>query len=282
MPNDPPADVAHIDEALQAWRQGDCVLGEQWFAHRFAPAQPLTDEAKAAAEAGVDLAESETHGLMIVSQSCDVVRSCSERPFVEVCPVVQLGEDVFRQVLRGRRPQFAFIPGVADRRLAGDLDRIMTVEKAVVAGWDRTTGCDSDAERRQLASSLARKRLRFAFPDDFVVIARRLQDRLQEKHDKETEEGRALRALREIRVRAAPSWDADAVEIQLWFIREPEDEAPGGKRWEAFLEAWLELVTPGGRFRSVDGVVTSLDDLTARDYVESDPLDLDHLSARER
>ena len=40
-------------------------------------------------------------------------------------------------------------------------------------------------------------------------------------------------------------------------------------------------MTPGGRFRSVDGVITSLDDLTARDYVESDPLDLDHLSARE-
>jgi hypothetical protein len=39
-------------------------------------------------------------------------------------------------------------------------------------------------------------------------------------------------------------------------------------------------VRPEGRLRSVEGVVTSLDDLTARDYVESDPLDLDHLSAR--
>jgi hypothetical protein len=23
-------------------------------------------------------------------------------------------------------------------------------------------------------------------------------------------------------------------EIQFWFIREPDDEAPGGKRWERF------------------------------------------------
>jgi hypothetical protein len=30
----------------------------------------------------------------------------------------------------------------------------------------------------------------------------------------------------------------------------------------------------------VNGVVMTLDDLTARDYVESDPLDLDHLSSR--
>jgi hypothetical protein len=129
VPSDPPADIARIDEALQAWRRGECVLGEQWFAHRFAPAQPLTDEAKASAEAGVDLAESETRGLMIVSQSCDVVRSCSERPFVEVCPVVQLEEDVFRQVQRGRRPQFAFVSRgrgptpLAPRAGAGDNER---------------------------------------------------------------------------------------------------------------------------------------------------------------
>jgi hypothetical protein len=28
----------------------------------------------------------------------------------------------------------------------------------------------------------------------------------------------------------------------------------------------------------VEGAVVTLDDMTARDYVESDPLDLDHLS----
>lgn len=32
---------------------------------------------------------------------------------------------------------------------------------------------------------------------------------------------------------------------------------------------------------SIDGLVQTLDELTARDYVESDPLDLDHLSSRD-
>ena len=44
------------------------------------------------------------------------------------------------------------------------------------------------------------------------------------------------------------------------------------------------LATPEStseRFVRVDGVVLTLDDLTARDFVESDPLDLDHLSTRE-
>jgi hypothetical protein len=43
----------------------------------------------------------------------------------------------------------------------------------------------------------------------------------------------------------------------------------------------LKRIPATGRFTDVDGVVVTLDDLTARDYVESDPLDLDHLSGRE-
>lgn len=284
MAGDPAAEVVRIDEALRAWRQGDCVVGEYWFVHRFAPGRPLTEAAKAAAETqagGVDLAESEVQGLMIVSQSCDVVRSCSERPFVEVCPLVELEEGVLKDVERGRRPQFTFVPGVAGRRLAGDLDRIMTVEKAVVAGWKRTAGCDTDAARRRLAFTLARKRVRFAFPDDFVVAVRALQERLQQKHGKASDEGDALRSLREIRVRAAPSWEAGEIDLLFWFIRKPDTEKPEGKSWDGLLEAWLRLVTPEGRFCSIDGTVATLDDLTARDYVESDPLDLDHLSLRE-
>jgi hypothetical protein len=254
LADEPAAEIARLDEALRAWRQGDCVVGEHWFVHRFAPGLPLTDEARLTVEAdagGMDLAESEVRGLMIVSQSCDIVRSCSERPFVEVCPLVELEDGVLRDVERGRRPQFAFVPGVAGRRLAGDLDRIMTVEKAIVARWERTTGCDSDQARRRLTLALTRKRVRFAFPDDFVNVVRKLQERLQQKHDKDSDEGRALRSLREIRVRAAPSWEAGAVELLFWFIREADAEAPKGKRWDALLETWLELVTPDGRFRSV-------------------------------
>lgn len=45
------------------------------------------------------------------------------------------------------------------------------------------------------------------------------------------------------------------------------------------MALWLNRVQPEGRFRRVEGVVQTLDDLTARDYVESDPLDLDYLSS---
>jgi len=279
---DPKEEIRRVDEALRFWRQGDCTLGEHWFVHRFAPALPLTEEAKElvadAENAGVDLAESEVLGLMIASQSCDVVRSCAERPFVEVCPLVQLDEAKLKEVEHGRRPSYAIVPAVRDRNLVADLDRVMTVEKAVVASWARTAGCETDQERRVFARALARKRARVAFPDDFTVLAKKLQSRLGDKHDKISDEGRGLRALREIRVRAAPSWNTHGVDVSFLFNRSDDDADFEGKSWASLLDSWLSLVPASGRFKTVSGVVITLDDLGAKDYVESDPLDLDHLT----
>jgi len=278
---DPEADRSiAVDKALSDWRQGDCVLGEHWFVHRVDPSVGLTDAARAAAEAGTDLAETPEVGLVVVTQTCDVVRECKSRPYVEVSPLVTLDEHDFHTVERGRRPNFALVPALADRRLVADLDRTMTVEKSVVAGWQRVPGCQGDEDARRFASALARKRERFAFPDDFTVLAKKLTARLADKHDRTTAEGHALRSLREIRVRAAPSWDAQNIELMFWFVREDRDgDSETGQK--EHLSSWLGLLPAGGRFASVLGQVTALEDMTARDYVESDPLDLDHLSSRE-
>lgn len=270
-----------VDAALRHWRQGDCVVGEQWFVHRLAPDIPLTEEAVDAAKQGVDLAEAEVRGFLVVSQTCDVVRLCVDRPYVEVVPLVEVDAGELRTIERGRRPRYAFVPGLKDSNLVGDLDRVMTVEKAVVAGWERIAGCTMDEERRNFAQALARKRTRFAFPDDFTSFASKLQSRMQDKHDKQSDEGEALRALREIRVRAAPSWDDDPVDVVFWFIRNEDEPDFKGQSWDKLLESWLKLVPATGRFSPVNGVVMTLDDLKARDYVESDSLDLDHLSSRQ-
>ncbi len=272
---------AKIDEALQQWRQGDCVLGEQWFVFRVSPDAPLTDDATAVAEDGVDNAEGAVFGFAVVTQTCDIVRDCGERPFVEVCPLVEVDEDKLHEIERGRRPNYTYLPGVSDRHLVADLDRVMTVEKPVVAQWERVAGCLDNNDSRRLSLALSRKRARIAFPDDFVAFAAPLMNRMSTKYDKGSDEGRALRALREIRVRAAPSWDTDTVQLMFWFIRNEDQLTFEKQGWDVLLEAWLKRVPTTGRFAEVDGAVLTLDDLTARDYVESDPLDLDHLSSRE-
>jgi hypothetical protein len=203
-----------VDASLKEWCQGDCVLSEQYFVHRFA----------------------------------------------------------------GQQSRYAFIPNLAEKSLIADLDRVMTVEKAVVAQWVRIPGCSTDEERRALGKAFARKRNRFAFPDDFTEFSRKLQNRLREKHNKLSIEGDALRALHEIRVRASPSWNDSEIELMFWFIRNEDELNFEGIEWFELLERWLDLVPESGRFHSVEGQVTTLEALTAKDYIESDPLDLDHLS----
>jgi len=274
------AEAKQIDAILAEWRQGDAALEERWFTHVAEPVLSLTPES-AQADEGLQAIRSEVEGLVLVTQTCDVVRSCVDRPFVEVAPLVQVSVATLHEVERGRRPACAFVPTFAERRLVVDLDRIMTVEKSVVMPWVRTPGCTTDEEVRALALALARKRARVAFPDDFVELASNLTQRMTSRHDKERDEGVALRSLREIRVRAAPSWEANEVALTFWFIRDEGDPKVDERGPDHYLDSWLKLVPADGRFTSIDGTIQTLDDLTARDYVESDPLDLNHLSPRD-
>ena len=270
--------MLRVDASMRAWRQGDCCLEQQWFLHRFDPSKPITDAARQALDDGVDIVEQAFGGLVVLTQTCDVVRSCSSRPFEEVAPLIEVDEDHLRQIERGRRPGYAFVPGVADHRLVADLDRVMTVEKPVVAAWTRVPGCSTDDEVRRFAWALARKRSRFAYPDDFTRFAGKLHDRLKKKHDKDSDEGRALAGLDEIRVQASPSWSAEQVELMFWFIRGPGDLEFESETWPGLLERWLGLVPDAGRFGPVYGQICSLDDLSATDLRCSDLLDLDRLS----
>ncbi len=277
---DDSAEIQRINGALAEWRQRDLALEERWFTHIGDPSKSLTPES-GQAEGDVQAIASDVEGLHVVTHSCDIVRSCVGRAFLEESPLVKVDASTLLEVQKGQRPVYAFVPAIANLNLVADLDRVMTVEKAVAATWKRTPGCRTDAEARDFAQALARKRERFAFPDDFTDFARKLQSRLQEKHDRQSEEGKALRVLREIRVRAAPSWDAPNVELTFWFIRGGNERDFDGKGWHSLLENWLKLIPPMGRYQHVDGLVVSLEDLTAKDYTESDPLDLDHLSGRE-
>jgi hypothetical protein len=154
----------------------------------------------------------------------------------------------------------------------------MTVEKALILKWDHQQGCVTDEEKKLLRQAIARKRMRVAFPDDFVQFASKLQKRMQDKHSKQSDEGKALQALREIRVSARPSWNDNNPEILFYFIREEEQDDCNGIGWDKWLDKWLNLLPKSGRFQSIDGLVVSLEDMTAKEYIESEQLDLDHLS----
>jgi hypothetical protein len=278
-----------INEALRVWRQGDLTLDpELEFIH-------LADISRPHSLASIQTAEKLSHagedipsgpvaltdavdGLVMVSQTCDIVRNCRDRPFVEVAPLVTVEAESLESVRRFKIPSFAYISAVADQCLVADLDRTMTIEKALAADWRRIPGWSRDDEIRALSLSLSRKRSRFAFPDDFVRAVANIQKRLVDKNSRQSDEGAHIRAIQEIRVRAAPSWNADEVYISFWFIKESDPADARVIDWVHWTEEWLKRFTQQDRFILEPPTVARLDDMTARDYVESDRLDLDRLS----
>ena len=275
-----------IDDELRHWPQGDVSLdsGPEFVhvADLSRPHSPASVEAVGGSDGerpmtGVAPVAEEVEGVVVLTQTCDIVRSCQDRPFVEVAPLVRLDDATVEQVRRLKRPAFAYVPYIAQEGLVADLDRVMTVENAVAANWTRTSGWSADAESRAFAHAIARKRSRFAFPDNFVLAADRFRHHVIGKHNRRTVEGSHLRALREIRVRAEPSWNHDTVELTIWFIkdRDPQGVDPD---WSDLVDAWAGLFDESGRFRVGTAVACRLEDITARDYVESDVLDLDNLS----
>jgi hypothetical protein len=277
--------VDPIDSALKVWRQGDFALGVSAYVFVADLRKPLTSVAQRlaaeAAGAGEDLGlttvGAEVPGLVIVSQTCDIVRHWRQRPLIELAALIEAEPGLFGHVRRARMPRYALVPALEDRRLIADLDQIVTVEKAVVAQWHREVGCHTDEERRNFARALARKRWRFAFPDDFTACARPFQDRLVRQHGKSTPEGRMLEALEEIRLRPDPSWEADQVRLILFFIRR-SDAGFDDTAWEEQVSAWCAMFKLAGVYTDVFPVVVELNDMSAGDYVASDPLDLGYLS----
>lgn len=262
-----------IDSVISAYQQGDCFLGER----DFISLGRVNDESGKSD----DWLVTPVHGFAIVSQTCDVVRSCSSRPMIELSPLVLVEQDVLEEVISWRRPNYAAVPALVESKLVADLDRTMTVEKAVIAGWKRMQGLRSDAEIRDFQRVLARKRQRFAFPDNFNAYVEPLQKRLVEKHGKESPEGEALRALQEIRVLATPSWDAQQTQLKFYFVcKQGSPTSFNNRSWSAWCDDWIKRLPISQRFINPQALIADYDSMTAAEYLQSDALDLERLSAR--
>lgn len=258
-----------MDDAIQQWRQGDVARDAELF---------VDMRAGDAGPSDPDVVTSDVRGLVLLTQTCDVVRVHAERPWAEVAPLTEISDPaLMASIERLERPQYALIPALRSEGLVADLDRTMTIDKTLLVSWERTPGWSSDEEERRFREALARKRSRPAFDDDFVKAVKRLSARLRKNHGKDSSVGHATTALVEIRVQASPSWTAPEVVVFFWFIH----DSPSGDseiEWARHVDQWLRLLEPTGRFRRFDGAASTLDDMTARDYVDSDRLDLDRLS----
>jgi hypothetical protein len=249
------AEGAGAGTVLSGWQQGDVILADSpYFTHLADLRLPLTEESRelatSEADATTDFLQGVLYqpiGVVIVTQTCDIVRDQNRRPFVELCPLVQVNALALEEIRRLKQPRFAYVPGVAHRNLVADLDRTMTIEKSVLINCKRVEGCTSDTDTRSFAEALSRKKSRFAFPNDFVEAVKNMSERLKKLHGKRDGTGTFAQSLREIKVRAASSWSAQRVSLTFFFILDDEAPPPSENSHEQVTE-WMGLFDTSGRF----------------------------------
>ena len=112
-----------------------------------------------------------------------------------------------------------------------------------------------------------------------------MKDRIATSHDKDLEHGKAYRSIQTTRVRAAPNWEADAVTVGFYFILEDEDQrvATRDKIAETITTHFAPIKWPAG-FRPEEPafLLQTLDETTAREWVESQPIDWEFISTRSK
>ena len=276
-----------VDERLEDWNQGDVVLGDKVpFLYLADFSRPVTDGSRQAARANSEETEPlgtvfpTIPGVVVLTQSCDIVRSSAQQPFVRLAMLENArNADFLDRVRQLMEPRFAYIPGVADRSLVARLEAVMTVEKGLIAGidpTDRIRGCRTGLEASAFAAALARNVDRFAFPDLFSDAIVGIRDRVLNKHGKRTIEGKTLEALREIRVACSPSWEDTAPELTFYFIFSDRSAIPESA--DSILDGLLKRFKPKGAFSNPCFRIVTLSEMSAEAYVTSQPLEFYRLS----
>lgn len=278
--DDPPAEPKK--HPPDQWCQGDVILAPDGlsfvcWADLSKPLSPAAKEAAKKDGSGLDVISDAAEGFVLVTQTCDMVREPSKRSFVELALLVVSDQGNYKQIAKLAQPRYAVVAAVADKRLVADLDCIMTVEKSVLANFNRLQGLTTDDEQRQFARALARKRARAALPDKFVGCFRPIVERLKKALKKSDTESRHLDALTEFRVKPEPSWQADKV-ITTVYLFKGSDDASYSYEWAKHTEVWEKLFKPDDQFIALHLQVVRYDQIDALTYLTSDEIDFDNLS----
>lgn len=293
-----PDQIQEINSVLIGWQQGDVLQSDEAALVVVADVhRPLTEvAADAASEVGgsgdrLMLVEEEVEGLVITSQTCDVIETCVTTPELTLSPIVRLAGEKAAVAAAGWVPRYAPVPGVGDDAFA-DLGRSTTLQKGALTSWKQTRGLRSDEETRTFQRIAGRNVGRFAFPDDMKPATDALRMRLRKKRDKDSFEGRALNMVEEIRMLATPDWSASDIDVDIYFLgstrgemaalEEAEKEKTPQKGqvsdWEALRVEWQNRCSPYGVIKTLRVQILGLDEFDARSYVDSDAMDLGGMS----
>lgn len=275
----------NLNDLVLDWCQGDVLANAPMpFVHLALAKYPITELSRLISQnletddeyQLLSVADKSNHGFLVVSQTCDVIRTWQTRPYLELAPLVSMSEQDLATAIAGKSSRFFSNRILSGQKLAADLDRIMTVEKSILMLAEKRRCCVTDKEQSQLRAALARKRSRFPFPDDFVDLLVAVRKRVISKHKKDTDEGQFLRNVREIRVLPSPNWEAPKVDLTFYFLFDTPDLITEATQKHA--DDLCGRFIPSTKYSQPEAVVLSLIELSAAVYLSSSALEFDFLS----
>ena len=264
--------VVDLDKPLQNWRQGDFALDVGGFLF-----------ANTAEDDGLFDAEQTTEnivGLIVISQSCDIVRRTGGRFHLAVCPLIKVPSNEISAIQKGRRPYLTEVENAA-KDVFADLRRVMSVHKNVVHTWKRQAGFTNDITRRRFAAALERKFRQFAFPDEFDQATKQFRERVWSRYCKiESEPGKVYRSLVQIRFCAEPNWTAERRKIKVVAIMKDLDDCEVDRTVICKELSYIlgKIKWPNGyEWGNPDFILGTAKDFTAEDIFSSQRGDFDYL-----
>ncbi|WP_422365678.1 hypothetical protein [Pelagibius sp.] len=205
---------------LNEWRQGDYVDDIDGFTF-FEPPEGGSDLPYTAIEMS-HVNDRQVIGLVLISQTCDIVinpNNDPDRSYVTASPLVKLDPSALGDMQRGASAKFARIEHHTEELVAADLGCTMCISKRLLLGWTRHRGFNEEQSRIRFGKAVERKFGRFAFPDDFAKAFQKFHKHVRSKHSNPNSPlANIYRSIREIRVRAAPRWDAPHKTLAVFIV----------------------------------------------------------------
>lgn len=283
MPSDE-ANNLSVADRLAEWQQGDFTLDCCEFLFCTSPFEDEEEGTPFSADVEDDL-----QGICVISQTCDIVRDPEKTTvsYVTVCPLVKLDAARISPIEKGEVPRFGMLAG-APEHVVVDFTRAMSVKKELLVEWDRQRGCPQEADLQNFARALERFFGRFGFPDAFNDCMETFRKAVNGKYGKPNSDfGKAIRSVSEFRVFPHTTWDdPDDVPITILAILKDPDgrEVADVEEIRKELAGQADKITWSAPFSPHATVlrVASLDDLSAAEYLNTYPLELNALSFAKR
>lgn len=226
-----------------------------------------------------DIVDLRVSGVVVISQTCDIVNGVAREgspALIQVAGLVEQDPRFVEEVRKFRRPRYIYVPAVADRNLVGDLELAATYDRAILERWTRVPASADVEARARCSFALGRHRSRHAFPDSWAPAFSKLRDWVKGRVGKTSDEGVFIDAVEEFRVIGDDSDKPTSLEV-LCII------APSAT--PAQRNTWVKTMLPKmeGKFdkkwcSSVTFRLATTRELSAEEYLTSKPLDFEAMS----